>query len=217
MPDQFIRTTDDVLTMLDGLLAQTSDRAWWDEFFADRSRRCPFLVDWPDESLAGWFGDGLLTPGRVLELGCGNGRNAAYLASLGCRVDAVDFSAQAIEARTARHAYWFPLVLFGLLSCASVPFYISATTPPATGVAILRPSAGPSLLGGVMPGRNGNLLGWYWAAALLAGYLLTYAWYRRHTRRVGLRAPARAVTITGIALAALRSSARCSSPTCRSA
>src|SRR5579859_3881004 len=156
MPDQFIRTTDDVLTMLDGLLAQTSDRAWWDEFFADRSRRCPFLVDWPDESLAGWFGDGLLTPGRVLELGCGNGRNAAYLASLGCRVDAVDFSAQAIEARTARHAYWFPLVLFGLLSCASVPFYISATTPPATGVAILRPSAGPSLLGGVMPGRNGN-------------------------------------------------------------
>ena len=25
------------------------------------------------------------------------------------------------QARTARHAYWFPLVLFGLLTCASAP------------------------------------------------------------------------------------------------
>jgi SAM-dependent methyltransferase len=36
-------------------------------------------------------------PGRVLELGCGHGRNALYLASQGCCVDAVDFSAQAID------------------------------------------------------------------------------------------------------------------------
>src|ERR1700735_4692245 len=28
------------------------------------------------------------------------------------------------RARAARHAYWFPLVLFGLLTCASAPFYI---------------------------------------------------------------------------------------------
>src|SRR5215469_8043846 len=28
------------------------------------------------------------------------------------------------KARLARHAYWFPLVLFGLLATASVPFYI---------------------------------------------------------------------------------------------
>src|SRR5690348_7496985 len=97
MPDQFIRTTHDVLAMLDDLLAETRDHTWWDGFFADPSTRAPFLVDWPDESLAGWFGDGLLAPGRVLELGCGNGRNAAYLASQGCRVDAVDFSAAAIE------------------------------------------------------------------------------------------------------------------------
>ena len=39
----------------------------------------------------------MLTPARVFELGCGHGRNATYLASLGCSVDAVDFSAQAIE------------------------------------------------------------------------------------------------------------------------
>lgn len=35
-------------------------------------------------------------PGRVLELGYGNGRNAVYLAGQGCHADAVDFSAKAI-------------------------------------------------------------------------------------------------------------------------
>ena len=94
MQDQFIYTTDDVLAMLDALLARGG---WWDEFFADRTRACPFLVEWPDENLAAWFGDGLLAPGRVLELGCGHGRNATYLAGLGCAVDGVDFSARAIE------------------------------------------------------------------------------------------------------------------------
>jgi 2-polyprenyl-3-methyl-5-hydroxy-6-metoxy-1,4-benzoquinol methylase len=85
-----------VSRMLDGLF---SDRRgdWWTAFFTDRAEPCPFLVDWPDENLIAWFGEGLLAPGRALELGCGNGRNAVHLASLGCTVDAVDFSAQAIE------------------------------------------------------------------------------------------------------------------------
>lgn len=95
-PDQFIYTHDDVLRMLDALL-DSRGSAWWGEFFADRAKPCPFFVEWPDENLVEWFGDGTLTPGRVLELGCGHGRNALYLASRGCRVDAVDFSAQAID------------------------------------------------------------------------------------------------------------------------
>jgi len=94
MPDQFIYSTDDVLRMLDALVMGRGG-AWWSEFLADHVSSCPFLVDWPDENLAEWFSEGLLAPGRVLELGCGNGRNAAYLAGLGCHVDAVDFSAQA--------------------------------------------------------------------------------------------------------------------------
>jgi hypothetical protein len=56
--------------------------AWWDEFFEDRSKPFPFFVEWPDENLVAWFGAGLLTPGRVLELGCGPGRNAIYLVEL---------------------------------------------------------------------------------------------------------------------------------------
>jgi cyclopropane fatty-acyl-phospholipid synthase-like methyltransferase len=101
MPDDFIYTSDDVSRMLDSLLAGSS-ATWWDGFFADQSRPIPFLVEWSDENLAAWFDDGLLAPGRVLELGCGHGRNAAYLAGLGCDVDAIDFSARAIERARAR-------------------------------------------------------------------------------------------------------------------
>jgi SAM-dependent methyltransferase len=100
MPEKFIYTRDDVLQMLDALLADGAIR--WDELFAAPAGPCPFLVEWPDENLADWFGDGLLTPGDVLELGCGHGRNATYLADLGCAVDAIDVSAQAIERATRR-------------------------------------------------------------------------------------------------------------------
>jgi SAM-dependent methyltransferase len=102
MPDdQFIYTSDDVLGMLDALLTEEGS-ARWDEFHADRTRPIPFFTEAPDENLAEWLEAGLITPGRVLELGCGHGRNAAYLAGLGCDVDAVDFSARAIERARER-------------------------------------------------------------------------------------------------------------------
>lgn len=102
MPDdRFIYTSNDVLGMLDALLTEEgADR--WDDFHVDHTRPIPFFTDAPDENLAEWLETGLITPGRVLELGCGHGRNAAYLAGLGCDVDAVDFSAQAIERARER-------------------------------------------------------------------------------------------------------------------
>jgi SAM-dependent methyltransferase len=81
--------------MLDRLL-EKGDAAWWNGFFDDRTKPCPFFTDWPDETLVDDFQSGALLPGRVLELGCGNGRNAIYLASRGCSVDAVDFSEAAL-------------------------------------------------------------------------------------------------------------------------
>jgi SAM-dependent methyltransferase len=95
MPDHFIYTCEDVLAMLDALL-EGSGPAWHELFRLDRDD-LPFLTEWPDENLVAWFREDLLSPGRVLELGCGPGRNAIYLAGLGCSVDAVDSSARAIE------------------------------------------------------------------------------------------------------------------------
>ncbi|MFD7486349.1 class I SAM-dependent methyltransferase [Streptomyces mirabilis] len=100
--DRNIRTVDDVLKLLDGLFAPGADRwtaggaAWWDGFYADRSKPVPFFVAKPDESLVGYLDKNLITPGRALDLGCGPGRNALHLAAAGFQVDAVDLSPTAI-------------------------------------------------------------------------------------------------------------------------
>ncbi|MGX1885548.1 class I SAM-dependent methyltransferase [Streptomyces sp. NPDC055287] len=100
--DRNIRTVDDVLKLLDGLFARDADRwtadasLWWDGFYADRDKPVPFFVAKPDENLVAYAERGLITPGRALDLGCGPGRNALHLASLGWEVDAVDLSPQAI-------------------------------------------------------------------------------------------------------------------------
>ncbi|MFC7303872.1 class I SAM-dependent methyltransferase [Streptomyces monticola] len=99
-----IRTTEDVLAMLDRLFTPDADRwtrdgsAWWDRFYGDRSREVPFFVDKPDENLVDHLEAGrIVAPGRVLELGCGPGRNAVHLASRGFTVDAVDLSPAALR------------------------------------------------------------------------------------------------------------------------
>lgn len=47
---------------------------------------------------------GLASGKRVLDAGCGNGRNAIYLAKRGCEVTAVDFSAEAVKETKRRAA-----------------------------------------------------------------------------------------------------------------
>ncbi|WP_330270540.1 class I SAM-dependent methyltransferase [Lentzea sp. NBC_00516] len=98
-----VRTIDDVMALLDGLFAPEADRwtaqagDWWDGFYADRTREVPFFVAKPDENLAGYLERGLISPGRALDVGCGPGRNALFLARNGFQVDAVDISATAIR------------------------------------------------------------------------------------------------------------------------
>ncbi len=48
---------------------------------------------------------GLFAPKRVLDAGCGNGRNAVFLAGRGCNVTAVDFSQEALK-ETKRRAHF---------------------------------------------------------------------------------------------------------------
>jgi SAM-dependent methyltransferase len=93
---------DDVLRLLDRLFAPEADRwtvgaaTWWDGFYEDRAKPVSFFAAKPDENLVSYVDRGLITPGRALDLGCGPGRNALYLASLGFAVDAVDLSPAAI-------------------------------------------------------------------------------------------------------------------------
>ena len=102
------------------------------------------------------------------------------------------------QARAARHAYWFPLVLFGLLTCASVPFYIQQVPRETGAFGITISPAEPTLpfLGGLPGFQTRSYLAYYWIAALLGGLLATQLWYWWHARRVGLATPARGYLIT---------------------
>ena len=113
-----------------------------------------------------------------------------------------DMKALRRRTRTARHAYWFPLVLFGLLTCLSAPFYVQwgslgqqgATT--GAGVTFV-------MLGGFPGITTQRFLGYFWLVALLGGLLLTLLWYRWNARRVGLQTPARGYIVTTAVLTVL--------------
>ncbi|MEU9349001.1 methyltransferase domain-containing protein [Streptomyces sp. NPDC048278] len=103
--DRTVRTVEDVFALLDGLFASESEagrlatgdgRDFWNRFYADRSRPVPFFVAKPDENLAAYLDQGLIAPGRALDLGCGAGRNTLFLASRGFEVDAVDLASVGI-------------------------------------------------------------------------------------------------------------------------
>ena len=107
------------------------------------------------------------------------------------------------RARAARHAYWFPLVLFGVLTCASMPFYSQPPGPRGLATEVAQPGPQLPVLGGFPGLLVHRYLGYYWLAALFAGLLLTLLWYRGNARRVGLQTPARSYAITVTVLTAL--------------
>lgn len=78
--------------------------ARWQPFYDDRTRACPFFVDDPDEHLVAWAQAGLLPRGHALDLGCGHGRNALWLARQGWQVDALDLSASGVAWAAERVA-----------------------------------------------------------------------------------------------------------------
>jgi SAM-dependent methyltransferase len=67
--------------------------------FAPWERR-PVLSTWQRLT----EGPGALSPGRALDVGCGTGRDAVYLARLGWQVTGVDFAAAAIARARQRAA-----------------------------------------------------------------------------------------------------------------
>ncbi|MEH7356407.1 class I SAM-dependent methyltransferase [Neobacillus drentensis] len=90
-----IHDYEDLLEMLDSLLREPTQ--FWDQFYSDREKGVPFFTNSPDENLVGYFENKLFRPGKVLELGCGPGRNAIYFAEKGCNIDAVDLSQESLK------------------------------------------------------------------------------------------------------------------------
>ncbi|QWG34391.1 class I SAM-dependent methyltransferase [Bacillus mycoides] len=95
-----ISSYEDLLNMLDSLLREPTQ--FWDDFYSNREKEIPFFTNKPDENLVSYFAKKLLNSGKVLELGCGPGRNAIYFAENGCLVDAVDLSKESIHWATER-------------------------------------------------------------------------------------------------------------------
>ena len=122
-----------------------SDRERWDRKYADREGPAHFRPNW----LLTEHRD-LLTGSQALDVACGFGGNALYLASLGYQVDAIDVSAVAL-ARAQQEArrrglqvnlvqadlarWWLPPSHYDLIS---VFFYLNRELLPLLS-ATLRP------------------------------------------------------------------------------
>lgn len=97
-----IANLDDLLTVLDEVIASGTrgDRTrggagdYWSRLLTDAEH--PLSTRLPDEPLVDWHTRGLLghlDGARVLDVGCGNGRNGAWLAGQGAEVIGVDLAA----------------------------------------------------------------------------------------------------------------------------
>ncbi|HEU4676284.1 MAG TPA: hypothetical protein VFS29_09865 [Motilibacteraceae bacterium] len=85
------------------------------------------------------------------------------------------------STRGRRQAYWFPLVLFGLLLCGAAPLFVRMAAPCEGSCYVA--ATGP----GWLRGFGDGVLGVYWLCALLVGTVLTTLWYAWHARDSGLR------------------------------
>jgi len=88
-----INNVNDLYDMLDARFPSAS----FDWMYADRPQ-APFIVqnELPDENLVEFL-EAYPKPARTLELGCGEGRNAIFMAGKGIDVTAIDISPAAIQ------------------------------------------------------------------------------------------------------------------------
>lgn len=93
---EIILSTTDVLDMLDELL-EKRDGEWWNNFYSERTRPIPFFKNIPDEELVLYCENGTFQKGKSLDIGCGNGRNAIYLAEHEFDSYGIDISQESIK------------------------------------------------------------------------------------------------------------------------
>lgn len=100
--EKTIKCVQDLYDMLDADFR--SAKQFWEPFYENRDRPIPFFSNKPDENLVAEVQAGRLKGGKALELGCGPGRNALYLARQGYQVEAYDLSETAIAWAKERAA-----------------------------------------------------------------------------------------------------------------
>lgn len=86
MTSDFSNLTESERRNWDGTLDPRGG-SWWDTFYSDRAKPCPFFLSHPDECLAEYIDAGRIGQGRAIDMGCGNGRNAIFLARHGLAVE----------------------------------------------------------------------------------------------------------------------------------
>lgn len=91
---RFMNNYNDIMAFLDEKVASVS----WDEFYGERKFPAPFILQntMPDENLVDFLNQDIPIK-TAIELGCGEGRNAIYMAKKGLTVTALDISPVAIE------------------------------------------------------------------------------------------------------------------------
>ena len=89
-----INNYEDIMSFLDEKVASVS----WDEFYGERKFAAPFITQntLPDENLVEFLNNDVSIK-TAIELGCGEGRNAIFMAAQGISVTALDISHAAIE------------------------------------------------------------------------------------------------------------------------
>lgn len=93
---EIIKTENDIFSMLDSLFNR-NESEWWNNFYGNREKPIPFFQNIPDENLVSYVDSQLIKQGKVLDIGCGIGRNSLYLASKGFEVCGIDISKTSIE------------------------------------------------------------------------------------------------------------------------
>lgn len=90
----FINNYGDIMDLLDDKVASVA----WDEFYEERKFQAPFITQntMPDENLVEFLCKNSNIKSAA-ELGCGEGRNAVYMAKQGISVTAFDISSTAIK------------------------------------------------------------------------------------------------------------------------
>jgi SAM-dependent methyltransferase len=89
---------------LQRVVARIRRRSRWERRWRAKGRRPTWLVDGPREQVRVARDEGWIEPGAsVVDLGCGMGNTAAWLAERGHRVWAVDFASGAIRRGRARY------------------------------------------------------------------------------------------------------------------